>query len=178
MTKTVLTFGGLSGLVVGGTLLLGSVATDKAGFPEWLGYLLMLVALSLIFVGIRQHRDQDRAGSITFLQACKVGMGITLVAGVFYVLAWELSLVMTDYAFIESYAELLRQQAADLPAAERAAREADIELNMTRYQNPLFRMPITLLEILPVGVLVTLVAAGVLRRKDSENAPGDAKLSA
>ena len=34
------------------------------------------------------------------------------------------------------------------------------------YKNPLIRFPMTMLEILPVGVIVTLISAALLRRKE------------
>ena len=35
-----------------------------------------------------------------------------------------------------------------------------------QYANPVFRLPITFLEIFPVGLLITLVSAGLLRNSE------------
>ena len=88
---------------------------------------------------------------IRFGTGVLLGLGITLVASVIYVAAWEVYLAMTDYAFIDDYAQsmLSSEEAAD------AAR---------RYANPAFRLPVTFLEIFPVGLLITLASAGLLKR--------------
>ena len=40
---------------------------------------------------------------------------------------------------------------------------AEMEKFKTDYANPLFRLPMTFAEIFPVGLLVSLVSAGLLR---------------
>ena len=40
---------------------------------------------------------------------------------------------------------------------------ADAEAFATNYANPLYRMPLTFIELFPVGVLITLISAAVLR---------------
>ena len=49
------------------------------------------------------------------------------------------------------------------PAAEIAAFDAEMDDFKLLYAQPLFRMAITLSEIAPVGLLVSLVSAAVLR---------------
>jgi hypothetical protein len=165
MARIILLFGVISGVVVGGSLLLSSLVGEQAEFSVWIGYLLMLLALSLIFIAVRRYRDEYRHGQITFVRGLLVGAGITLVASCFYVAAWELALVLTDYAFIDDYGETLLEQAAAAPQPQRAEREAEIAAMQARYRNPLFRLPVTFLEIFPVGLLVSAVCAGLLRRR-------------
>ncbi len=153
MKPIIFLYGALAGTVIISTSILTIALageTHLAG-AQWLGYLVMIVALSLIFVGIKRYRDQELGGVIRFGTGVLLGLGITLVASVIYVAAWEVYLAMTDYAFIDDYAQsmLSSEEAAD------AAR---------RYANPAFRLPVTFLEIFPVGLLVTLASAGLLKR--------------
>lgn len=165
MTRIILLYGVISGVVVGGSLLLSSLVSEQAGFSVWIGYLLMLLALSLIFVAVRRYRDEYQQGRISFVRGLLVGAGITLISSCFYVAAWEVALTLTDYAFIDDYGSMLREQAAAGPEALRADREAQIAAAQERYRNPLFRLAITFLEIFPVGLLVSAVCAGLLRRR-------------
>lgn len=168
MKKFMLTYGVISGVVIIGSVIL-SLALSDAGedFPalEWLGYLVMIVAFSVIFVGIKRYRDQELGGVIKFGTAFKLGLGITLVASLIYVIAWEINLAATDYTFIDEYTASIieAREAEGLAGTELEKVTAEMEQLKARYNNPLFRLLITFSEIFPVGLLITLIAAGVLR---------------
>jgi hypothetical protein len=125
----------------------------------------MLVALTLIFVGVKRYRDVERGGVIRFLPALGMGLGIAVVAAVLYVATWEVYLAATDYAFMDEYLASIAEQrrAAGLSEAALAQEMAEFEWMRSAYANPFMRIPITFLEILPVGLLVALVSAALLR---------------
>ena len=93
------------------------------------------------------------------------GLGISAVAGVIYVIGWEITLAVTDFAFIDSYstAAVESARAKGASAAEIEALAARMDEFRRQYANPLFRMPVTFIEIFPVGVLVSLISAALLR---------------
>jgi len=165
--KYALTYGLLSGLVIIVTMITGIALTDRESFfsSEWFGYLVMLVALTFIFVGVKRYRDVERGGVIKFWAAFAMGLAIAAAAGVAYVAVWEVYLAMTDYKFMDEYiAGILRaRQAAGVSGAALAEEMAKLESMRTSYANPLFRISMTFLEIFPVGLLVSLVSAALLR---------------
>jgi hypothetical protein len=165
--KYALTYGLLSGLVIIATMITGIALTDTESFfsSEWFGYLVMLVALTFIFVGVKRYRDVERGGVIKFGPAFALGLGIAAAAGVAYVAVWEVYLAMTDYAFMDKYIAgiVSARQADGVPAAALAEELAKLESLRVNYRNPLFRIPMTFLEIFPVGFLVSLVSALLLR---------------
>jgi hypothetical protein len=165
--KYALVYGSLAGLVVIGAIGLGLTFADRDGFftSEYLGYLVMLVALTLIFVGVKRYRDVERGGVIRFLPALGMGFAIAVVAAATYVLTWEIYLASTDYAFMNDYIASIAEQrrAEGVPEAELARQMAEFEWMREAYANPFMRVPITFLEILPVGVLIALVSAALLR---------------
>lgn len=165
--KYALTYGLLSGLVIIGTMLTGIVLSDQESFfsSEWFGYLVMLVALTFIFVGVKRYRDVERGGVIRFGGAFAMGLGIAATAGVAYVAVWETYLAFTDYAFMDQYIAgiVSARQAAGVPESEIAQEMIKLESMRAQYANPLFRIPMTFLEIFPVGLLVALVSALLLR---------------
>lgn len=162
MQRVILVYGAIAGAVAIGSALLG---IDLGLHSAWLGYLVMLIALSLIFVGIKQHRDRHLGGVIRFGTATLVGLAIAAVAGVVYVAVWEVYLAATDYAFMSEYAEgvIAAQQAQGVSGAELQAIVEEMDRMTAWYAKPAFRLPMTFLEIFPVGVLVTLVSAAILR---------------
>lgn len=165
--KYALTYGLLSGFVIIATMLTGILLSDQGSFfsSEWFGYLVMLVALTFIFVGVKRYRDVERGGVIKFVPAFAMGLGIAAAAGVAYVVVWEVYLAMTDYAFMDQYiAGIQRAREAEGMSASAMAEEmAKLESMRVNYANPLFRIPMTFLEIFPVGLLVALVSALLLR---------------
>jgi hypothetical protein len=94
-----------------------------------------------------------------------VGLGISVVAGVIYVVAWEITLAATDFAFIDAYsnAAIEAARAKGGSPGEIEAVVAQMAGFREQYSNPLFRMPVTFIEIFPVGVLVSLISAALLR---------------
>lgn len=171
MQRVIVVYGSLAGAIAIGSIILGiALSGGGAGLNsfEWLGYLIMLLALSLIFVSVKRYRDQELGGTITFGKATLFGLGVTAVAGVVYVGVWEIYLLATNYSFIEIYTDgqIAGEQAKGLSGAELDALVAEMEAMKISYANPLFRVPLTFLEIFPVGLLVTLISAAVLRNRN------------
>lgn len=178
MQRIILTYGLIAGAIVIASGILGIELADAGDTAtmanlEYVGYLVMLLALSVIFVGIKKYRDQELGGVITFKTAALVGLGVSAVAGVVYVAVWEIYLAMTDHAFMDNYVQsvIAAKEAEGVTATELQETIASMESMRAQYQNPLFRLPITFLEIFPIGVLITLVSAVFLR--NSENLPNE-----
>lgn len=170
MFRTILLWGTVAGLIVGSILFGTTVAMadqpPSMGVGMAIGYTSMLIALSAIFVGVKRHRDDALGGVIRFWPAFGMGLGISVVAGVFYVLAWETALAVTGLDYGAKFAEHLiaQRRAEGASAAELAQITAEMKAFSVQYADPLYRMPMTFTEIFPVGVLVSLISAALLRR--------------
>jgi hypothetical protein len=169
MKKTVLTFGLIAGAIIsvlmGGSLLLA----DKigSGHSMAVGYTIMVASFLLIYFGIRSYRDNDLAGQISFGRAFSCGILITLVTTICYVAMWEVLYFNFMPHFMDGYfaAQIHRVQASGLDPAAIAAQVAAIQRSAQLYQNPFVNMAYTFIEPFPVGLVITLVSAAVLRRK-------------
>ena len=184
MKKNVLTFGLISGLIMsvlmGGSLLLA----DKIGSGHnslVLGYTIMVASFLLMYFGIRNYRDNNLAGQISFGRAFACGILITLISSVCYVLMWEFLYFNFMPHFMDGYfaAQIHKLQSSGLDPATTAARVAAIQHSQQLYQNPLVNMAYTLMEPLPVGLLITLISAALLRRRapTSSNSPANPALT-
>jgi hypothetical protein len=168
MFGRILSYGTLAGLIVGIAMSGLTVALSghlPSPYGMVVGYLIMLIALSAVFAGIKRYRDVDLGGVIKFWPALALGIGISFVAGIFYVAAWEATVAVTHMDFASSYANfLIEEQKAKGVSGEALAKfTADMEQFKTQYANPLYRLPMTFIEIFPVGLLVSLISAGLLR---------------
>ncbi len=166
MGKIALTYGAISGSIVIGVMIIGFLlSTDGSHSSMAFGYLIMIVALSLIFLAIKRYRDQALGGVIKFGSAFLLGLSIAAVAGVFYVAGWEGYLAATGHRFIEDYAAgiIEAKKAAGLAGEALQAEIAKMDELKANYANPLFRLPMTFIEIFPVGLIIALISAAVLR---------------
>lgn len=168
MLRYILIYGVVAGVVVGvplSILTLTMSGQTMMSYGMLVGYLTMLIALSAVFLAIKRHRDVDLGGVIRFWRALALGLGVSVVAGVIYVVAWEVSCALAHADFAGAYAQaLIAQQEAKGVSGEALERlRAEMEQFKLDYANPLYRWPMTFAEIFPVGVIVSLVSAGLLR---------------
>jgi hypothetical protein len=169
MKKIVLTFGLISGVIIsvlmGGSLLL--VRKIGSGHSMALGYTIMVASFLLIYFGIRSYRDNTLGGQISFGRAFACGILITLITSVCYVAMWEVLYFNFMPHFMDDYftAQIHKVQSSGLDPATTARQVAAIQRSQQLYQNPFVNMAYTIMEPLPVGLLITLISAGLLRRK-------------
>ena len=133
----------------------------------WMGYASMVLAFSLIFVGIKQYRDNFNGGYITFGKAFKTGLYIALIASTFYVGVWLVVYYFFFPDFIQRFSHLqeLQSRADGKSPAEVQQAVASLVKMGQLYKNPLFNILFTYGEILPVGLIMSLIAAGILKKK-------------
>jgi hypothetical protein len=171
MTRIVLTFGLISGAIAAGLmwLMLSLFSTGTVNFDngEIFGYATMLIALSMIFFGIKSYRDNN-GGRIGFWRGIQVGLLISLISAACYGISWEVYYQSSSGSFMqeytEHYLEKMKQRGASPTEVEAAAKQmADIG---EMYKNPVIRFAMTIMEILPVGIIVTFVSAALLRKRE------------
>jgi hypothetical protein len=158
------------GTIAGAIASAAIVATIAFKLPNhahsvWFGYLVMLASLSLIFVGLKRYRDVECGGVIGFGRAVGLGIGIAVVAGIIYMLGWELYVRLSGWDFMKDYSASVIKSMHDKGASAAAlqAKTAELRELATRFRNPLYRLSMTFIEIFPVGLIVALISAALLR---------------
>ena len=173
MRKNIIIYGLIAGIVVSILMLSivnyishckGNVDYDTSML---IGYASMLIAFSLVFVGIRNYRDKYNQGVISFGKAFKIGSMIVLIASTIYVVAWLIDYFFFIPDFIEQYSahelDKLKASGASQIEIDKEAKEMSSFARM--YKNPFFNAMMTYEEILPVGLIVTLISSLILKRK-------------
>ena len=168
MKKIVLTFGLISGVMIS-VLMDGSILISSksgVGHSMALGYTMMVASFLLVYFGMRSYRDNVLLGQISFGRALGCGLLITAMTCACYVVTWETVYFNFLPHFMDGYfaAQVHRVQTSGLNPATRAAKIAAIHQSQQLYANPLVNMAYTLIEPLPVGVVIALVSAALLRR--------------
>ena len=173
MRRNILVYGFISGVLVSTFMLIsmnyashceGNVAYETSML---IGYASMIIAFSLVYVGIRNYRNNYNGGVISFGKAFKIGILIVLIASTLYVVAWMIDYFFFMPDFMDKYAaHAIDKLKADGASQVKIDKEVKKMADMTRmYKNPLFTAMFTYAEILPVGLVVTLISSLILKRK-------------
>ena len=172
MRKIIFTFGLIAGAIEIAMICItmplyksGTLSFDEG---EIIGYTSMVIALSLIFFGVKSYRDNHLNGAIKFGKALKVGLLIALVASLVYAIGWEIYFNLFIPDFMDQYAVMCMAKAQQSGADAAALQKVTDQINSMKemYKNPFLRFGLTIAEMLPVGVLIALISAAVLRKKE------------
>lgn len=170
MKKIVLTYGLIGGLITS-IWTVAMAFSDEIDFKNGMlyGYASMLVAFTLIFVGVKKYRDDHNKGIITFGEAFKIGVLIAFVASTVYVAVW----LVNYYFFIPDFAEKYTAYAAS-QMKEAGMAQAQIDSKMAEmkqfneyYKNPIVNALITYTEIFPLGLLISGICALIIKKKQT-----------
>jgi hypothetical protein len=169
MRKVILTYGLIAGAIVTAFMAYGIYAFNKnPDFDGMLfGYTGMLVAFTFVFVGVKNYRDKQSNGTITFTKALKIGALISLIASTIYVGVWLIEYYCLYPDFMEKYSAsaIKKLEASKMSLAEIKAKKDEINMFRDMYKNPFLIILLTYAEVLlPVGLLVPIITALILKR--------------
>ena len=172
MKKLILIYGLIGGAIVSAMMLITMPMYKSGTFNfdngELTGYTTMVIALSVIFFAVKSYRDKQSNGTITFWKGVQIGMLITLIAGVMYAFTWEYLFadMGNEFMAMMTEAHMTELKAGGATDADIQKARDEMAVNMEYYKNPLIRFPITIVEILPVGIIISILSAALLRRKE------------
>ena len=174
MRKTILTFGLISGAISSVMMVATVPFADRIGFDKgaYIGYTAIVLSFLLVFFGIRSYRDNSGGGQITFAKAFAVGIGITLISCICYVVTWEVIYYNFLPNFWDKYGAHMveKAKASGANAAAVQAQLDQVKKYKEMYANSLINGAMTFVEPFPIGLVITLVSARVLRRKPKAQA--------
>ncbi len=169
MKKIIIRYGLIAGLIVSALMLitLGGGMDINMKYGQLIGYSTMILAFATIFVAIKKKRDEQFNGKIAFAKAFKIGLGITLIASLCYVITW---MIMSETIAKDFMAQYYQQAVENINNSGLSPEEVEQKMQQMdkmqeMYKNPVFKFGITFLEIFPVGLLVSLIAAFILKKK-------------
>lgn len=169
MKKTVWTFGLISGAILSIMMVITLPFEEQIPYDRALiiGYTTMVLSFLLIYFGIRSYRENIGGGTVRFGRAFAIGALIAFVASLCYVATWEVIFFKFTPDFMDKYnARAISQlKASGASAAVIEQRTTELQHQAELYKNPLVNIAWTLIEPLPVGLVIALVSAGVLSRK-------------
>jgi hypothetical protein len=169
MKKIILTFGLISG-AISSLMMIGTepfqhrIPYDKALI---IGYSTMVLSFLVVFFGMRSYRDNAAGGRITFGKAFGIGIAITLISCLCYVVTWEIIYFNFMHNFMDDYTAHAMAKVKASGANPAAIQQQLQQLKKSRelYENPFYNAALTFAEPFPVGLVITLISALIVRRK-------------
>lgn len=169
MKSTILTWGLIAGVVSISLMLATLPFVDRIGFDYGMvvGYTALVLSALTIYPGMRSYRDNVAGGRMTFGRGFLVGLGIASVAAVCYGVIWAVVYANFMPDFCDKYtAYLIDKVTSSGASAEKIAETTAQAAQMKRLMaNPLTNAAMAFLEPFPIGLLASLISAGILRKK-------------
>lgn len=165
MKKNIFVFGLILGAILcANVIIMMNQIISNPDFKanDVLGYAAMVVVFSLVYFGVRNYRNKQLDGSISFGKAFKVGALISLVASTLYVVVGLSYYYLFAPEFIDKYIQYVLKNTSE---ANLPARTKEMAEYKEMYKNPAFAIIVTYAEVLPVGLVVALVSALILKKK-------------
>jgi uncharacterized protein DUF4199 len=169
MKKIVLVFGLISGALMAMFMFATIPFVDNVGMDRmiFVVYTWMVLAFLLVFFGVRSYRENVGGGVISFGRAFAVGILIALISSLCYVVAWQVLYYNFMPDFFEKYSTHVIEQARTSGATPEAIQAKSQEMDQMKQlvKNPFIHAAFVFIEPFPVGLLVTLISALILRRR-------------
>ncbi|GAB3931366.1 DUF4199 domain-containing protein [Mucilaginibacter myungsuensis] len=172
MKRNVWVFGGISAVLLTIWLIIGIGFCYNGTAPDYegsmvMGYASMVLAFSLVFVGVKNYRDKFNGGVVTFGKAFTMALYMVLIASATYVIVWLIEYYFFIPDFMDKYTThcIARIKSSSDTAAEQATAIADINNMKELYKSPIMVVLFTFMEVFPVGLVVALITAAILQRK-------------
>ncbi|MEM7367957.1 MAG: DUF4199 domain-containing protein [Bacteroidota bacterium] len=165
MKKIILIIGSIIGVIWSANMLVmvNMMYTDtEFKGNDILGYAAMIMLFSLIYFGVRNYRNKHLEGKISFLQALKIGALIALLASTIYVVISLFYYYLFAPDFIDVYTDYVLKNSPPESLEAKTTEMADLK---EMFKNPLLVILITYFEVLPIGLIVALLSAFLVKKK-------------
>jgi len=131
---------------------------------ETLGYLTIVISLSLVYFAIRHYRDEVNGGHLSFGQGLGLGMIISACAGLGSAIADAIYTTAIYPDFIEEYTQYeLDKMKASLPPAEFETASAELLAQIEWMGTPAILALVMFATVILIGLIVSLISSLRLR---------------
>lgn len=169
MKRIILTYGAINALIMACMFTIAYIFREQIGFANSMivGYVNIVLGSSMIYFAIASYK-KNNGGEISFGKAFKIGLILALIASAVYALIWVIMVNTLMTNFCDEYHKYMLDELHKAGAS--AAKIADAEKEM-QDMTVLMKNPVALflvgmlMECLPVGLLISLISAAILRTK-------------
>lgn len=165
MKKVTLIFGSVIGLVLSSNSIIHmNMMYSNLDYKgnDVIGYATMVIIFSVIYFGVRNYRDKHLDGKIGFSKAFKTGALICFIASTYYVVLGLLYYYLFVPDFMDVYADYIIRNSS---VSELEANTTQMASFKEMSKNPLFLALFSYFEVLPIGMIIALASAFIVKKK-------------
>ena len=168
MKKTVLRYGLYGALTITILFLATWFLLKDSDFAsgEALGYLSMIVSLSFVYFGIKNFRDKENSGRISFKKALLIGILISLITAIGFGIIDTIYVKYLNPDFTQTYYNnAIEEMKNTLPANELELKLRELESQRELFSNSYFLFAVMSGTVLVIGFIISLISVVILQRK-------------
>ncbi len=166
MIKAALKYGLMAGLMI---FIIGFVPLIIAGGPqelgygisEVLGYASMILSLLFIIIAVKQYRDKQLRGKISFGKALGLGLLVSVVAGIILVVGDTIYLLYIDPDFAVNHMEHQIGVMRDSGVSETEIQAMQQQMVSATW---IFEV-VMFLTVFFFGLIISLITAAIYKKK-------------
>ncbi len=131
---------------------------------ELFGYAIMVLSMSMVFMGIKRYRDNELNGSISFGQAFGMGVYIAFIGSFIYGIFEGIFYEVSD--FKEIYTNFYMDKINNSGQTQEVIQQqiAEFNQNMAMWDNSFSMGIIMFLTVFILGTIIALISAAILRK--------------
>src|SRR5690554_6208240 len=131
--------------------------------PWWLSVLQLLISVGIVAMGLKVYRTEN-SGFLTLGQALKVGVAISLIAGIIAIIFNYIFMNYIDPDFVQKTLEFSKEQMIE-QNPNMTQEQMDMAMDMSeRFMSPLWMSAFALLGTLFFGFIISLIAGLIMKR--------------
>jgi hypothetical protein len=169
MKKILIRYGSISSLLIVILMTLSLTFDSQIGydFSYIVGYASMVIAFSVIYFALLSYYKTNSDAKISFGRSISIGLLITLIASVVYVIVWLIMYYTVFPDFWDKYGVHMVEKLRKTGASQDAINKQILMIKEYKemYKNPLINGAFTFIEPLPVGILISLISAGIIQTR-------------
>jgi hypothetical protein len=172
MKRIVLTYGAINAAIMACMFTIATIFREQIGFENAMifGYVNIILGSSMIYFAIASYK-KNNGGEISFGKAFKIGLFLALIAGAVYATIWLILINTVMSNFCEEVHKYTMDNLQKAHASAEKIAEAKKEMDMVNYimkNPPLLFLEAMFAECFPVGLLISLISAAILRTKKKD----------
>jgi len=168
MKKTILRYGMYGSITLAILFSLGLYIGQFLDYTsrEVIGYATMVVSLSFIFFAIRHYRDKENNGVVTFKQALKIGVLISLIVALVFGIIDVIYIEFVNPEFMaEYYTHYVAEYKSTLSAAEFQEKLKELEAQKELFSSTFMSFLLMSMTVFVLGFIISLISTIFLQRK-------------
>jgi hypothetical protein len=163
MKKIILKYSLISGSIFLISMIITGVFKTKMGngWDEIIGFTALILSFAMVYPAMLSYRNSLPDQKIKFLQSLKIGLIITIISCIVYVIGW----LVIYYTLIPNYWDRYAAITAE-KMRHHGDSAADIKKeteSILQYKKPYLNAMEAFLETFPIGVLISLISATIVR---------------